>query len=176
MKTKFVALLGFLLVISVLLSGCSSTQKIGDQKLDKKIAAKLRINNEHGDCSSRITGVDGEAINDSNDLVLLPAGEHVVSFEFTQITDRGGGFSMSVNIFGNQSDVVTPRPGSYIKTVTPINLRARFNPGKLHYLDTSGLSFKPQELTPLEKTQKEIMGNLFQQQYLLTGSAAIREK
>jgi hypothetical protein len=175
-KIASIIILILMPVVSVFLTGCASTQD--GAGFASSGMARLQIVNKtgsgKGSTVSTVYSVDGEteSVDVNKTYVLVNPGSHSIAFNHCQIVNPGSSMGISVNFFGVQNDVVTPRPEELIKNLQQIKVDGRFEAGKTYWIDSSSLVFKAYEPYPNSISISGLGGDM----YTLTGNAHIREK
>lgn len=175
---KVLKILGLCGVAAVFL-GCSTTHDLSSGNRKRSELARIQVTSQYGSGRGaqhvQVVRVDGKDVDPNAEYVTVEPGYHVVAFDFQEVTDAGGSFSFTLNLFGNET-TAGPRPGSAISSMQPIEASGNLQAGATYYVDTSSMSFSPVPLTQFEQQMKNTLGDRYPQKYRLSGSPQIRKK
>ncbi|MFC1678304.1 hypothetical protein ACFLZ9_01040 [Patescibacteria group bacterium] len=130
-KNKIIILFLLSSIIFVFVSCTASTQKMysGDQLTEQEVAM---IKTEYKKSSGQITWyytlleVDYETVNyDNNSYVEVLPGRHVLKVQLKKRFDPKLNFGVSVNLFGNETQVIEPKGSPVITAEGKIVVRVQ---------------------------------------------------
>jgi hypothetical protein len=135
---------GLLLCIALLATGCSTTQRMySDESLSRKEVARIRTisSGKSGSITRRVTveSVDGKEVDSKkHDWVAVLPGTHNIDVSFYKRIDPSGlNIGLTLNVFGVERDLVTPRSSQIITSTVDQSLVIDVRPGRSYHLVAS---------------------------------------
>jgi hypothetical protein len=122
--------------------GCSSTHSASQSQALARERATLKLMNKHGSGVTQVYAqvrmIDGKRVRNSDRLVYLEPGDHVLTYDVQEVTYIAPKFEFTSHIFGDAGSVVGTREAKTVG-VHSLSVSGTFERGKTYELNLKNI-------------------------------------